>query len=112
MVDHQKKIADIALQDPNVATIMSSVGASGSSVSTNTGRLMMRLKPRNERSLSVDELIQKLRRNLPQFPDPGLYAKPPTIRIGGYFTKSQYQYTLQSPDIDDLYKYAPFLRQN
>ena len=110
MVDHQKKIADIALQDPNVATIMSSVGASGSSVSTNTGRLMMRLKPRNERSLSVDELIQKLRPKLATVPGIQVYMQnPPTIRIGGYFTKSQYQYTLQSPDIDDLYKYAPIL---
>jgi HAE1 family hydrophobic/amphiphilic exporter-1 len=110
MVDHQKKIADIALQDPNVATIMSSVGASGSSVSTNTGRLMMRLKPRNERSLSVDELIQKLRPKLATVPGIQVYMQnPPTIRIGGYFTKSQYQYTLQSPDIDDLYKYAPML---
>ena len=110
MVDHQKKIADIALQDPNVATIMSSVGASGSSVSTNTGRMMMRLKPRNERSLSVDELIQKLRPKLATVPGIQVYMQnPPTIRIGGYFTKSQYQYTLQSPDIDDLYKYAPIL---
>ena len=110
MVDHQKKIADIVLQDPNVATIMSSVGASGSSVSTNTGRLMMRLKPRNERSLSVDELIQKLRPKLATVPGIQVYMQnPPTIRIGGYFTKSQYQYTLQSPDIDDLYKYAPML---
>lgn len=110
MVDHQKKIADIALQDPNVATIMSSVGASGSSVSTNTGRLMMRLKPRSERSLSVDELIQKLRPKLATIPGIQVYMQnPPTIRIGGYFTKSQYQYTLQSPDIDELYKYAPIL---
>ena len=110
MVDHQKKIADIALQDPNVATIMSSVGASGSSVSTNTGRMMMRLKPRNERSLSVDELIQKLRPKFATVPGIQVYMQnPPTIRIGGYFTKSQYQYTLQSPDIDDLYKYAPIL---
>jgi HAE1 family hydrophobic/amphiphilic exporter-1 len=76
----------------------------------NTGRLTIRLKPRQERRQSADEIIQKLRPQLATIPGIQVYLQnPPTIRIGGYQTKSQYQYALQSPDMNELYKYAPLL---
>ncbi|NTU43126.1 MAG: MMPL family transporter, partial [Nitrospirales bacterium] len=107
MVKHQKALADIVGKDPNVEAFMSSVGASGSSAAANTGRIMMRLKPRSERSLSADEIIQELKPKVSKVPGIRLFMQiPPPIRIGGKLTKSQYQLTLQSPDTDSLYKYA------
>jgi HAE1 family hydrophobic/amphiphilic exporter-1 len=109
MVEHQKKVVRIIEKDPNIEKVMSSVGSGGAS-SMNTGRLTIRLKPRQERRQSADEIIQKLRPQLAVIPGIQVYLQnPPPIRIGGYQTKSQYQYTLQSPDMNDLYKYAPLL---
>ncbi len=107
MVNHQKKIAAIVAENPNISAFMSAVGASGFSVANNTGRIFMRLKPRNERELSADEIIQELRPKVSGVPGIQIFMQNlPAIRIGGQLTKSQYQFTLQSPDIKALYFYA------
>jgi len=110
MVKYQRNVARIVQKDPNVDIVMSRVGGGGGSSSSNTGGLMLRLKPRGERSRSADEIIQELRPKLAAIPGIQTYLQnPPPIRIGGYQTKSQYQYALQSPDIGELYRYAPVL---
>ncbi|HPI93586.1 MAG TPA: efflux RND transporter permease subunit [Deltaproteobacteria bacterium] len=107
MVNYQKKVARIIQSDPDVDVVMSSVGRG----SSNTGNLMIRLKPLSDRVLNADEVIQKLRPKLAAVPGIQVYLQnPPPIRIGGYQTKSQYQYTLQSPDIAELYHNAPLLQ--
>jgi HAE1 family hydrophobic/amphiphilic exporter-1 len=110
LAEHQKKLAEIVSQDPNVSNFMSSVGAAGSTVSSNIGRLFIRLKPRDERALSADQVIQELRPKLSTVPGIRVFMQnPPPINVGGLLTKSQYQYTLQGSDINELYKYAPIL---
>jgi HAE1 family hydrophobic/amphiphilic exporter-1 len=112
MVRLQKAAADIVAEDPNVESFMSSIGSrGGQATGVNTGTLFMKLKPRpSPRTLSVDELIQVLRPKLARVPGLRVYLQnPPPIRIGGQLTKSQYQYTLQSPDPQELYQYAPIL---
>ncbi len=107
MVRHQKELAAIVTKDPNIDVFMSAVGASGVSVSNNVGRMFMRLKPRNERKLSADEIIQELRPKVAQVPGIQMFMQNlPSIRIGGQLTKSQYQFTLQSPDTGELYRSA------
>jgi hydrophobic/amphiphilic exporter-1 (mainly G- bacteria), HAE1 family len=107
MVNHQKALAAIVSEEPNVAAFMSAVGASGVSVANNAGRIFMRLKPRSERELSADEIIQKLRQKVSQVPGIQMFMQNlPAIRIGGMLTKSQYQYALQSPDTEELYRAA------
>ena len=107
MVEHQKKLAEIVARDPNIASFMSAVGASGISVANNTGRMFMRLKPRKERELSADEIIQELRPKVSKVPGIQMFMQNlPAIRIGGQLTKSQYQFTLQSPEPDELYRKA------
>ncbi|MBS1192662.1 MAG: acriflavin resistance protein, partial [Nitrospirae bacterium] len=96
MKQHQQALAAIVLKDENVEGFMSSMGAGGSSVSGNQGRIFMKLKPRSKRKLHVDQVIQKFRPLLAQVP--GIQAfpqNPPPIRIGGTLTKSLYQLTLQ-----------------
>jgi HAE1 family hydrophobic/amphiphilic exporter-1 len=107
MVKHQKALAAIVAEDPNIAVFMSAVGASGASVADNAGRMFMRLKPRSERELSADEIIQELRPKVSQVPGIMMFMQNlPAIRIGGQLTKSQYQFTLQSPDTGELYHSA------
>ena len=107
MVKHQQVLASIVREDPNVDAFMSSVGAGGSSVAGNSGRIFMRLKPRSERRLNADEIIQELRQKVARVVGINIFMQnPPPIRIGGRLTKSQYQLTLQSPDTEKLYEYA------
>ena len=110
MVRHQKQLAQIVAEDPNVDASLSSVGFGGATTTGNQGRIIIRLKPRSERSLSADEVIQELRPKLAKVPGIRIsFQNPPAIRIGGRLSRSLYQYTLQSPDARELYEHAPML---
>ncbi|MEH2393281.1 MAG: efflux RND transporter permease subunit [Nostoc sp.] len=112
MVKHQQAIAAIAYRDPNVDSINSSVGAGGPNASANTGRILIELKPRHEGRLSADEVVQKLRPKLSGVPGIKVFLQnPPAINVGGQQTKAQYQFTLQTPNIQELYQYAPVLEE-
>ncbi|OOG42456.1 efflux RND transporter permease subunit [Rhodanobacter sp. C05] len=102
MVALQQRLAEIAGKDPNVDSYMSSVGAGGSRATVNNGSLLLVLKPASER-LTPDEIISELRRKFAQVPGIKAYIQnPPSIQIGGRQSNSQYQYTLQSTDLDAL----------
>ena len=107
----QQTLAEIVRQDPNVEAFMSNAGSRpGGIAGGNTGTLFLRLKPRHERELSADEVIQKLRPALGQVPGIRVFLQnPPAISVGGRVTKSQYQYTLQGTDVEELYRLAPQL---
>ena len=109
MMEHQMKVARIVGEQPYVAHFFSAIGASGSSVVMNTGRIFMRLKPHRERP-PAEEIVQDLRKKLNGIPGINVYPQVlPTIRIGGQLTKGQFQYTLQDADLQALYHWAPIL---
>ena len=86
---------------------MSSVGAGGPRSTGNSGTFFLTLKPREERQKSADEVMQDLRRKLSGLPGLNVFLQnPPSIRIGGRLSKSQYQYTLQDLDQEQLYRSA------
>jgi HAE1 family hydrophobic/amphiphilic exporter-1 len=111
LVEHQRALNGILKKEPDVEAFMSSVGARGGVTSSNAGVLFMRLRPRSERAVSVDQFIQQLRPKLMAVPGIRAYLQnPPPIRIGGQLTKSLYQCTLQGADTDELYRVAPLLQ--
>ncbi len=104
MMEHQRQLAEIVKADPNVEGFMSAIGAGGPNSAVNTGRMFMRLKPFPERKLSAEEVVQELRQKLSKVPGIRAFLQvPPPIRIGGNLTKSQYQFTLQGPDMNELF---------
>jgi hydrophobic/amphiphilic exporter-1 (mainly G- bacteria), HAE1 family len=110
MVEHQRKVADIVRADPAVAYINSTVGAGGPNPLGNSGRMLVALKPRNERG-SQQQVIARLRREASVIPGIEIFFRPiQNINLGGKLTKSEWQYTLQSNDTDALYRIAPELR--
>ncbi|HNC51763.1 MAG TPA: efflux RND transporter permease subunit [Accumulibacter sp.] len=112
MVQHQRALAEIVAQDPDVRTFMSAVGAGGIRPTANTGTLFLILKPRSERHSSPDEIIQRLRPKLAAVPGIKAYLQnPPVIRIGGQITAAQYQYTLQDTDLAELYQWTDTLTE-
>jgi len=109
MVRHQKALAALMAQDPNIDGFNSSVGG-GLSSAGNNGRFFIRLKPARDRKLNADQVVQELRPKLMGIPGIRAFLQsPPAIPIGGMLTKSQYQFTLQSPNPKELYQYAPML---
>ncbi len=112
MVRNQQAVAAVVRGDPNVQSFMSSVGGGPSSAAGNTGRIFLYLKPRSERRLTPEEVIEELRPKLAAVPGLQTYLQtPPTIRIGGQLTKSSYQVTLQSADLQELYRWAPVMER-
>jgi hydrophobic/amphiphilic exporter-1 (mainly G- bacteria), HAE1 family len=112
MREHQQALARIVAEDPNVEAYMSSIGAGGggSTTTSNAGRIFIRLKPRSQRRLSADEVIEELRPKLAQVTGIRAFVQnPPPIRIGGTLTKSLYQLTMQGASTDELYRLAPQL---
>ena len=110
MAEHQRKVADIVRADPAVAYVNSTVGGGGPNSVTNSGRMLVALKPRNERG-SLPEILARLRKTANVIVGIQIFFQPiQNINLGGKLTKSQYQYTLQSNDTDSLYRLAPELR--
>jgi HAE1 family hydrophobic/amphiphilic exporter-1 len=110
MKQHQLAVMEVVGQDPNVEAFSSTAGAGGPSPTGNLGRIFITLKPRSQRKLNADEVIQELRPKLAKIPGIQVFLQnPPPIRIGGQLTKGQYQFTLQSPEFKELYEHAPVL---
>lgn len=109
---HQLALAHLMTKNPNVENFFTSVGTGGPGGGTNSGILFCHLIPRSERKYSVSELMHRLRPIVNSIPGLQVFLmNPPPIRIGGKFTRSMYSLALQSPDTDQLYKYAPILEQ-
>src|SRR5262249_2085235 len=123
MMSLQQKVAAVVREDPNVVASMSTVAM------PNNSRIFFRLKDKKDRArvcdplsllpfiktchnMSAQDVIQEIRPRIQQIPGIPAYLQiPPTIRIGGNLTKSQYQYTLQTPDTKQLYEAEPKLEE-
>jgi HAE1 family hydrophobic/amphiphilic exporter-1 len=110
MVERQRAVAEIVAQDPAVKSIASFVGASGPRPTTNSGTVVINLKPRDERSDTPDQIIARLRPKVGAVPGVQVYMQnPPPIRIGGMVTGGQFQYTLQDTNLEELYHWNAVL---
>ncbi|HXB70073.1 MAG TPA: efflux RND transporter permease subunit [Candidatus Acidoferrales bacterium] len=106
MVEYEQRIADVVSKDPNVDSLMASVGGTTAAQlgGPNYGELVIHLKPRTTRKLGVNDLIKVLRPKIAAFAGMKSYLlNPPTIQIGGQVTKSLYQFSMQTPDKQELY---------
>lgn len=109
MVRLHTQLTQIIAQNKNVKSYMSSLGVGNGSpnIALNQGRILIVLKPKEERRAGVADVIKELQGPLNSVPDINCYLQnPPTIAIGGQVTKSLYQFTLSSPDRTALYRAA------
>ena len=104
MTKHQNAVAERVIQHPDIAAFVSSLGGVSAS---NAGRMFVLAKPRDERKTSVDQIIEQLRPQVNRFPGINVFLQnPPPVQVGGRMAKSLYQFTLQSPDTEELYRDA------
>jgi len=107
MVMRQKEAAAVIQADPDVEAFASSVGQGGGISSGNQGRFTIRLRPRSVRRSTPEQIIERLRPKLNALPGIRTYLQnPPLVRIGGFVSRSLYQYTLQGTDLGELYRSA------
>ena len=113
MADLQKRVLDIVAADPAIAGVGSSVGGSNWSGSVNQGRMFISLKPLAERDgLSTARVVDRLRGKLQHIAGIRLFMVPAQdLRVGARQGRSQYQFTLWSPDIDELQKWLPRVQE-
>jgi hydrophobe/amphiphile efflux-1 (HAE1) family protein len=107
MVRRQHLLLDIVARDPDVASYGAVLGGNRP---VNNGFVILGLKPRDERDASADEIINRLRPKLASVPGATLFMQAAQdLNIGGRTTRTQYQYTLQDSNIDELNDWAPKL---
>jgi len=110
MATKQQQLADVILKDPAVESLSSFIGADGTNTTLNSGRLSINLKPLNQRSphgISASDVIRRLQSNLKQVDGIYLYMQPvQDITVDDRVSRTQYQYTLEDPDTDELNEWS------
>ena len=110
MKELQQKVARIVLDDPAVATMASFIGSGMGASTVNSGRMFITLKPLDERDASADQVINRLRRKLAGVIGITLFLQASQdIRVGGRMSRAQFQYALQSGDLNELNRWSTLL---
>jgi multidrug efflux pump len=109
MREKVRTLTEIVRQDPAIDTLTAFTGGGGGN---NSGRFFAQLKPLNQRKISADKVIERLRPKLEAIPGASLFLQAvQDINVGGRFAGAQYQYTLQADRISDLVEWAPRLKE-
>jgi multidrug efflux pump len=108
MSERQQELARVILEDPAVESLSSFIGADGTNTTLNSGRLSINLKPLDQRGhLSASDVIRRLGKSLQQVQGIALYMQPvQNITVSDRVTRTEYQYTLEDPDADELNEWA------
>jgi len=103
MAKAQQDLAKVILQDSAVESISSFIGADGTNTTLNSGRMSINLKPLGQRDLSASDVIRRLNSSLTQINGIKLYMQPvQNITVDDRVSRTQYQYTLEDPDVNEL----------
>jgi multidrug efflux pump len=103
----QQQLAATILQDPAVESLSSFIGVDGTNTTLNSGRIQINLKPLNQRNGSASDIIRRLQSSLKQVEGISLYMQPvQDISVEDIVSRTEYQYSLQDPNADELSQYA------
>ena len=110
MVDRQRALARAILEDPAVESLSSFIGVDGINTTLNSGRIQINLKALEERKLSASDIIQRLQSHMANVGGITLYLQPvQDLTVENRVSRTQYQYTLEDADPEELNRWAPML---
>ena len=110
MSERQQKLAAIIRKDPAVESLSSFIGVDGTNTTLNTGRIQINLKPLGERDLGVSDVIRRLQSKVAGVSGITLFMQPvQDLTVSDRVSRTQYQYTLEDPNPDELNAWAPQL---
>ena len=108
----QQEISKLVLQDSAVQSVSSFIGVDGVNTTPNSGRMLINLKPRKDRDGTAAQIVRRLQDKAKDLPGAQLYLQPvQDLTIEDRVSRTQYQLTLQSPDINALQTWTPKLVQ-
>src|SRR6185436_6732000 len=110
MSERQRALADAILNDPDVASLTSFIGVDGTNPTLNSGRMLINLKPRDQRTLSASQILRRIQRETASVPGIFLYMQPAQdLTIDSTVARTQYQFVLESPNPEDFDLWVPRL---
>ena len=110
MAERQQALAEVILQDPGVKSLSTFIGVDGTNTTLNSGRVLINLKPLNERKLTASEIIRRLQPELAKLPGITLFMQPvQDLTVEDRVSRTQYQYSLEDPKAEELDQWAPRL---
>ena len=110
MGERQQELVNLALADPAVQSVSSFIGVDGVNTTPNSGRMLINLKPRRERAATAAQIVRRLQDRVKNIPGAQLYLQPvQDLSIEDRVSRTQYQFTLQSPDMKALQDWTPRL---
>ncbi len=110
MAERQQELARVILEDPAVTSLSSFIGVDGSNVTVNSGRMLINLKSHSDRSDTATDVINRLRQNVSAIPGITAWFQPvQELSIEDRVSRTQYQFTLTSPDADSLAEWSRLL---
>ena len=108
MAERQQRLADIVLRDPDVASLSSFIGVDGQNVTLNSGRFLINLKAREQRSGSASDAIRRITAATRDVAGVRLFMQPvQDLTIDTAVSATQYQVILESPNLDDFEQWVP-----
>jgi hydrophobe/amphiphile efflux-1 (HAE1) family protein len=112
MVVRQGVVAEILKRDPDVTTVMSTVGGGNAANTVNSGRIFVTLRPRPERTATIQEVMARLRRASATVPGINIFFQPiQSINIATTQSRAQYQFGMRSSDLAALREFAPKMEE-
>jgi multidrug efflux pump len=103
MAQKQQQLTEVILKDPAVDSLSSFIGIDGTNQTLNSGRMLINLKPLNQRKMNASDVIRRLQPNLEKIEGITLYMQPvQDITVDDRVSRTQYQYTLEDPDANEL----------
>ena len=110
MAERQQKLAEVVLKDPAVESLSSFIGVDGTNTTLNSGRMLINLKPKDQRDADASEIIQRLQPELAKVAGISLYMQPvQDLTIEDRVSRTQYQFTVEDPAPANLSKWVPKL---
>jgi multidrug efflux pump len=108
MMDRQRAIADVVMQDPDVDNVSSFIGSDGTNATTNSGRLSIQLKPREERKANAQQIIDRLKPLVAKVDGIELYSQAvQDLQMDSRTSRTQYQFTLEDANSEELAQWGP-----
>ena len=108
MAERQQELARVILQDPAVESLSSFIGVDGTNTSLNSGRILINLKPLEDRGISASDVIRRLQPELEKVDGITLYMQPvQDLTVDVRQSRTEFQYTLENPNGEELNLWAP-----
>ncbi|HTH62872.1 MAG TPA: MdtB/MuxB family multidrug efflux RND transporter permease subunit [Paraburkholderia sp.] len=110
MAERQQQLAAEVLKDPNVESLTSFIGVDGTNITLNSGRMLINLKPRDDRDETASQVIRDIQKRVAHIPGASLFMQPvQDLTIDSTVSPTQYQFMLTTPNIDDFSTWVPKL---